>query len=255
MTRLSSQATQARHPETVEGWDPTIYTAFTEVFAGYRELQTAVVDASRDLRVERFLDLGCGTGETAGRLLRLHHNSNAVVVDANRSMLRAAGSALPDGRVTALCRRLEDPLPPGPFDLVVSVLAVHHLEPAEKAALFARIHQVLAPGGRFVLGDLVLGEDGDAPTAERAPGPGPRLRRVLRERGWWGTVRLGLSRVVRRVGPRASAAVVHESDKPDRLRDQLDWLQAAGLCPEVRWAQDSLVVVAADHPGGMERHP
>jgi len=52
-------------------------------------------------------------------------------------------------------RRLEDPLPPGPFDLVVSVLAVHHLDGGGKRDLFARIADVTS---LFVLGDVVVPE-------------------------------------------------------------------------------------------------
>jgi cyclopropane fatty-acyl-phospholipid synthase-like methyltransferase len=42
---------------------------------------------------------------------------------------------------------------------VASALTVHHLQPAGKADLFARVRAVLAPGGRFVLGDVVVPED------------------------------------------------------------------------------------------------
>jgi len=53
----------------------------------------------------------------------------------------------------------EDPLPDGPFDVVVSVLAVHHLDGAGKAELFRRIADSLTPSGRLVLGDFVAPED------------------------------------------------------------------------------------------------
>lgn len=55
--------------------------------------------------------------------------------------------------------RLEDPLPNGPSDLVVSVLAVHHLDGPGKADLFEHAAAVLAPGGRLVLGDVVIPDD------------------------------------------------------------------------------------------------
>ncbi|MHB1776186.1 MAG: class I SAM-dependent methyltransferase [Acidimicrobiales bacterium] len=252
MTRLRTQTPEAQHPDTVDGWDPARYPAFTEVFAGYGDLQAAVVAATGDLPIERFLDLGCGTGETAGRLLRLHHTATAVLVDANRAMLRAARSSLPAPRVAAHRQLLEDPLPAGPFDLVVSVLAVHHLEPSEKAALFARIRDVLVPGGRFVLGDLVL-EDDEAAATGPAAGPGGRLRRALDDRGLVGTARLLAGRVGWRPGPRTPTAGAHDSDKPDRLDDQLRWLREAGLRPEVRWSEGTLAVVAADRPGGRAR--
>ena len=50
---------------------------------------------------------------------------------------------------------LEDPLPEGPFDLVVSALTVHHLHVDSKAHLFRRIGNALELGGRFVLADVV----------------------------------------------------------------------------------------------------
>jgi tRNA (cmo5U34)-methyltransferase len=52
--------------------------------------------------------------------------------------------------------RLQDPLPEGNFDLVVSALAVHHLDGAGKADLFARVADRLRPGGRFVLGAVLM---------------------------------------------------------------------------------------------------
>jgi tRNA (cmo5U34)-methyltransferase len=52
-------------------------------------------------------------------------------------------------------QRLEDPLPAGPFDLTVSVLAVHHLDGDGKRGLFRR---VAAVSNRFVLGDVVVPE-------------------------------------------------------------------------------------------------
>src|SRR4029453_10031420 len=72
-------------------------------------------------------------------------------------MLAAASGdlAAADLRVS----RLEDPLPEGNFDLVVSALAVHHLDGAGKADLFARVADWLRPGGRFVLGDVVVPGD------------------------------------------------------------------------------------------------
>ena len=41
----------------------------------------------------------------------------------------------------------------------MSALAVHHLEAACKADLFARVAAQLRPGGGFVLGDVVVPDD------------------------------------------------------------------------------------------------
>jgi tRNA (cmo5U34)-methyltransferase len=62
-------------------------------------------------------------------------------------------------RVELRVGRLEEPLPDGPFDVVVSALCVHHLGGAAKAELFRRVAAALAPGGRFVLADVVVPDD------------------------------------------------------------------------------------------------
>ena len=52
---------------------------------------------------------------------------------------------------------MADELPSGPWDAVVSALAVHHLDDAQKQQLFARIHAALRPGGVFVNAEQVAG--------------------------------------------------------------------------------------------------
>jgi tRNA (cmo5U34)-methyltransferase len=76
-------------------------------------------------------------------------------------MLARARTRLPDADLRLA--RLEDPLPSGPFDLVVSVLAVHHLTGDAKRDLFTRIAQV---SDNFVLGDVVVPENPDQATIE-----------------------------------------------------------------------------------------
>jgi tRNA (cmo5U34)-methyltransferase len=41
----------------------------------------------------------------------------------------------------------------GPFDVVVSAIAVHHVPPRAKPALFRRLYEALCPGGVLILGD------------------------------------------------------------------------------------------------------
>ena len=123
-------------------------------------------------------------------------------------MLAGAAQVLDPNRRSLTFRRLEDPLPSDPFDLVMSTLAVHHLGGDGKADLFARIAQVLVDGGRFVLADLVVPLE---PSAVVTPIDG-----VI--------------------------------DTPSALAEQLDWLRAAGLTPRVSWQHRDLAVVVADKP-------
>jgi tRNA (cmo5U34)-methyltransferase len=150
----------------------------------------------------RLLELGTGTGETALRVLRRHPGASLTGLDVSADMLAVARDRLvADLRVA----RLEDPLPPGPFDLVFSALCVHHLDGPGKADLFRRVARVLVPGGRFVLGDVVVPEDpADAVTP------------------------LG-----------------EGYDKPSRVDEQLAWLADAGFDASVVWAARDLAVLLA----------
>lgn len=170
----------------------------------YDRLEDEVVRATEGLVVTRLLDLGVGTGETTRRCLEAHPDARAVGIDASPDMLAVAATVL-DSRVELRVARLEDPLPDGPFELIVSALAVHHLDGPGKADIFRRIRERLAPGGRFVMADVVVA---DEPVSAATP-------------------------------------LVPEVDKPDRLDDMLDWLAQAGLGPTVCWAEQDLVVVAA----------
>ena len=80
-------------------------------------------------------------------------------MDKNAGMLDEARRRLSGLPVDLVVADLTDPLPAGPFDLVVTALAVHHLDGPGKAELFARVAAALRPGGRFVLGDVVVPAD------------------------------------------------------------------------------------------------
>jgi tRNA (cmo5U34)-methyltransferase len=120
---------------------------------GYEELQDAVAAATDGLGLETVLELGTGTGETALRVLARHPGVRWSGIDASEQMLNRARERLPDADLRLA--RLEDPLPAGPFDLVISALAVHHLDAEGKRELFTRVGRVT---DAFVLGDVVVPE-------------------------------------------------------------------------------------------------
>jgi tRNA (cmo5U34)-methyltransferase len=133
-------------------WNPDTY--LDEMHAeipGYEELEDAVAAATRGITVETVLELGTGTGETALRVLAEHPSARWTGIDASHAMLERARERLPGADLRVA--RLEDPLPQGPFDLVVSVLAVHHLDGNAKRDLFTRVAQL---SDNFVLGDVVV---------------------------------------------------------------------------------------------------
>ena len=188
-------------------WDPETYlqNMLSEV-PSYLDLQEQTAQAAAGVEASAVLELGIGTGETTRRVLASHPESRLVAIDSSEEMLARARQAFPDADLRFA--RLEDPLPDGPFDLVVSALAVHHLDGPGKQDLFRRVAAVLRDDGTFVLADVVVPESEDD---------------VVTPIDW-------------------------EYDLPDRVDDQLDWLRTAGLDAEKVWAYKDLAVMRATRP-------
>ena len=185
-------------------FDPDTYVEnMREDLPVFDELQEETARATEGIDVHEILELGVGTGLTAKRVLEAHPLAHLVGIDESEAML-AAADITGDLRVS----RLEDPLPEGPFDLVVSCLAVHHLDADGKRDLFRRIAEVLRPGGRFVLADVVLPERAEDAVTPTTPG----------------------------------------FDRPDPLAPQLEWLRDAGFEAETAWTWKDVAVVRADLP-------
>jgi SAM-dependent methyltransferase len=192
-------------------FDPTTYLAMIrEEVPDYDILQNEVRRAVRESgagNAPRVLDLGGGTGTTSRAVLDARPGAQLTLVDENPTMLAVARDALPAANVEAfVVADLADPLPDGPFELVVSALAVHHLDGAQKRALFASIRDHLAAGGRFALADVVVPVDPVDAVTPLSPG----------------------------------------YDQPDTAANLLAWLRDAGFRAEVVWASRDLAVFVAD---------
>lgn len=120
----------------------------------YGSAVAALALAGRPLR--RILDLGAGTGLLASAVASAHPAASLTLLDGSPAMLAQARAALGDA-AAYVTGDLADPLPPGPWDAVVSALAIHHLEDDAKRDLFARVAVSLAPGGVFVNAEQVSG--------------------------------------------------------------------------------------------------
>ncbi|MBI2942247.1 MAG: class I SAM-dependent methyltransferase [Chloroflexi bacterium] len=105
------------------------------------------------------LDLGCGTGANLERLLAQGLPFGSYVgIDLSEGMLARAGARFARVANVQLQRRnlLTDPLPAGPFDLIVSTWVFSHLPQPERVV--ANAWEQLRPGGHALL--LFLSETG-----------------------------------------------------------------------------------------------
>jgi len=110
-------------------------------------------------RPRRVLDLGAGTGLLAREVAKAFEDVDLTLLDGAPAMLEQAAAILGD-RARYVVGDMTAALPDGPWDAVVSALAIHHLEDDDKRALLGRVHDGLRPGGVFVNAEQV-----GAPTA------------------------------------------------------------------------------------------
>nr|WP_250279341.1 class I SAM-dependent methyltransferase [Frankia sp. Cppng1_Ct_nod] len=204
-------------------WDPATYDAqrrrlvpsFDLLYGAVAEL---VADTGRaDPAV---LDLGAGTGllsaavrdAVPGARLHLFDGADPMLARARARLAPgaagAAGAALP---VVTTVADLTGPLPAGPFDAVVSALAIHHLDDPAKRNLFRRVHAVVEPGGVFVNLEQVNGPD-DTLTRRYADIHERRARTAGADDDEWNA---------------ALSRMAHDRCAP--LEAQLAWLREAGF--------------------------
>lgn len=113
----------------------------------YEELQEQAI-AAIPFAPERVLELGMGTGETTRRLIEAYPDSWVIGLDSSPDMVFRAREMYDDVQLA----RIEDPLPDGPWDLVIGVLSVHHLRADQKRELFRRVRE---HSRALVIGDVV----------------------------------------------------------------------------------------------------
>lgn len=129
--------------------EPNTYLErITAAVPRYAELQDAAV-AAIPFEPVQILELGFGTAETTNRIWERYPKARITGIDASTEMVFKAREL---GWEEMRLGRMEDPLPDGPWDLVIAVLAVHHLTTDQKRDLFRRVRE---ESRALVLGDQV----------------------------------------------------------------------------------------------------
>jgi tRNA (cmo5U34)-methyltransferase len=214
-----------------------VFTVFNDHAADYDGLRRRLIPpfhrfygaaiealALADVPIANVLDLGAGTGLLSTRVAAVYPEAHFTLLDGATDML--ARQTLAE-RATPVVADLTDALPPGPFDAVVSALAIHHLSHDAKRDLYARVHDVLRPGGVFVNADQILG-------------PTPRLEAAYQAWHAAACAELGATE--------QEWADTLERIKLDRrapLVEQLTWLSEAGFADVDSLMQDHCFAVFA----------
>lgn len=137
-------------------WKPDTYLELIRAeVPRYDELQEAAI-AAIPFPPQRVLELGMGTGETTRRLIEAYPEAWVIGLDSSPDMVFRAREMYDDVQLA----RIEDPLPDGPWDLVIGVLSIHHLRSEQKQDMFRRVRE---HARSVVVGDVVAVPEPVAP--------------------------------------------------------------------------------------------
>ncbi len=107
--------------------------------------------------VKRVVDLGSGTGAVISSLLSQSDELYITAVDASSDMVELLERRFADHHIDYHRSWFQDlDLATRSYDLATACMSIHHLDTQEKADIYAKLYDALAPGGRLQLSDLMI---------------------------------------------------------------------------------------------------
>lgn len=162
----------------------------------------------------KVIDLGCGTGTISKAIKEIYPNASLTCIDFANNMIRMAEAKLAAYsdvcfQVADFCNYKFDRI----YDVVVSSLALHHLETdADKKEFYKKIYENLSIRGIFYNADIVLG------TSDHL--------QIIYMKQW----KEFMSREVSRDEIENKwITKYYEEDRPAALINQLEWLHNIGF--------------------------
>lgn len=178
---------------------------------------------------QRVLDLGCGTGYTACRLVK-QSGAQVVALDIRPRLLAlAARRVQKEGVGASVTLAAGDahtlPFPSDTFDVVLTESVLIFCEPARVAA---EMYRVLKPGGQVAVNEFT--------TRGTVPAVGSKMEiPMLDAAGWHALLRgAGFRALTARVAPISLAETTLTPIRTDGLRKYLATIKQSLLDPELR---------------------
>jgi len=145
--------------QTAQGWD-----ADTRYYNPTRpeqlDLLLSIIEAEHKPG-DIILDLGFGSGLVEAMIFQRIPGTRVIGVDSSPAMMELARERLEayTAQYTTIEHDLLDlrglPVEVGTFPFVISIQALHHLSDSDMQVAYAAIHDLLTPGGLFLLLDRV----------------------------------------------------------------------------------------------------
>jgi tRNA (cmo5U34)-methyltransferase len=151
------------------------YDVFTKVFTYYDQLEENVAsllshETSRQMSsVIDVLEIGCGTGITTERILKVDPRIHVTAIDISPAMIEQAKNNLREYVARRKVKFVEQdaldyltfvsPFSDKLIDYVVSVSTIHNIPRNDRSALYTGIYRSLRIGGAFINGDKIAQDD------------------------------------------------------------------------------------------------
>lgn len=119
------------------------------------EIEKIVETYTKSHTVEKIADIGVGTGLTSERILKKIPQAKMVAIDFSKQMILGAKNRLENYNVEFILGDYAEIDFGKDFDIITSVIGIHHQNTEGKREVFKKIYKALKFGGIFIFGDLV----------------------------------------------------------------------------------------------------
>lgn len=168
----------------------------------------------------KLLDLGVGTGLSSKMIQDQLPQAHIDVMDFSEQMLTGARKRLGTSNVRYILGDYAELEWDAPYDLILSIIGIHHQTHEGKKQLFQKIAAALRPGGTFIFGDLVTYRDPQKAAYNQA---------------------LHYHHLVENAhDPETLKEWAHHHmilNNPAPIEDQKEWLEAAGFTVDINFLQ------------------
>jgi putative AdoMet-dependent methyltransferase len=151
----SANADMFNHDTEAAGYDQDVRNEADPIRAAYQDVLSWVITEAQIKPSSRVLELGSGTGNLSQLIASCGELISVDLSEKMEAIARPKVSHLTNRRFIKadILEVFASQL--GPFDVVISTYAIHHLTDQEKQRLFTLVFDSLAPRG-LVFGDLMI---------------------------------------------------------------------------------------------------